>query len=137
MTGVTDGGSHLRMKIILRTNLVCFPVSHVCVPECSRNGSGVRPYLWVQKKLDQFRQSTQNAGLCPAVLLGEFFSDSAFKFLRNLCDIFIVNFRNERVSCLAVPRMFLLCFLRKRCQLSFFSESCHFFEGKVLRSYED
>ena len=30
----------------------------VCVSECSRNGSGVRPYLWVQEEFVYFRQST-------------------------------------------------------------------------------
>ena len=50
MTGLTDGGSHFRMRIILGTILIWFLVYHVAVPECSRNGSGVRPYLWVQEK---------------------------------------------------------------------------------------
>ena len=67
-------------------------------PHSSRNGSGVRPYLWVQKKLIYFRQGTQNAGLCPAELVGQFFRDSAFNLLRNLCDIFLVISRNGRVS---------------------------------------
>ena len=82
-------------------------------------------------------QSTQNAGLCPAELLGLFFSNSAFNLLRNLCDIFLVNSRNGRVSWLAVPRMFILCFSYNGCQLSFVSQCCHLFEGKMLRSYED
>ena len=74
MTGLTDGGSHFRMTIILGTIVIWFLVFYVCVPECSGNGSGVRPYLWNQKKLVEFRQSTQNAGL---VLL-------------NSCDSFLV-----------------------------------------------
>ena len=64
MRGLIDGGSHFRMKIILGTILIWFLVFHVCVPECSRNGSGVCPYLWVQEKFAWFRQSIQNAGLC-------------------------------------------------------------------------
>ena len=58
----------------------------------------VRPYLRVQEKFVKFRQSAQNAGLCPAELLDQFFSDSAFNLLRNLCDIFLINSRNGRVS---------------------------------------
>ena len=53
------------------------------------------------------------------------------------CDIFLVNSRNRRVSWLAVPRMFLLCLSCNSCQLSFVSQCCHLFEGKMLRSYED
>ena len=45
-------------------------VTHVCVPECSRNGFGMRRYLLVQEKFVYFRQSAQNAGLCLAELLG-------------------------------------------------------------------
>ena len=87
-----------RMRITLGVVLIRSLVIHVCVSECFRNSSGVRPYLLVQKKLVQFRQSTKNAGLCPAVLLGQFFSDSAFYLFRKLCDIFLVNSRNGRVS---------------------------------------
>ena len=68
---------------------------------------------------------------------GRVFSDSAFNLLRNLCDIFLVNSRNGRVSWLAVPRIFLLCFVCNGCQLSFVSQRCHLFEGKMLLSYED
>ena len=64
-----------RMKIALGVVLNRSLVFHVCLPECSRNASGVRPYLWVQKKFVFFRQSTHNAGLCPAELLGQFFSN--------------------------------------------------------------
>ena len=39
-----------RMRITLGVVLICSLVNHVCVPECSRNSSGVRPYLWVQAK---------------------------------------------------------------------------------------
>ena len=66
-----------------------------------------------------------------------FFSDSAFNLLRNLCDIFPVNSGNGRVSWLAVPRIFFLCFSCNGCQLSFVSQRCHLLEGKMLRSYED
>ena len=47
--GLTDGGSQFRMRIILGMILIWFLVFHACVPDCSRNGSGVRPYLWVQE----------------------------------------------------------------------------------------
>ena len=126
-----------RMRMTLGVVLIRSLVFHDCVPECSRNGFGVRPYLWVQEKFVWFSQSAQNAGLCPAELLGQFFRDSAFNLLRNLCDIFLVNFRNRRVSWLAVPRMFLLCFSCNGCQLSFVSQCCHLFEEQMLRSCED
>ena len=102
-----------------------------------RNSSGVRPYVWVQDKFVYFRQSAQKAVLCPAELLRQFFNDSAFNLLRNLCDVFRVNSRNRRVSWLAVSRMFLVCFSCNGCQLSFVSQWRHLFEGKMLRSYED
>ena len=130
MTGLTDGGSHFRMRITLGVVLIRSLVFHAWVPECSRNGSGVRPYLWVQMKFVWFRQSTQNAGLCPAELLGQFFSDSVFNLLRNLCDIFLVDSRNGRVSWLAVPRIFLLCFACNGCIFSFPSQRCHLLKGK-------
>ena len=40
-----------RMKITLGVVLVRSSVIHVCVSDYFRNGSGVRPYLFVQKKL--------------------------------------------------------------------------------------
>ena len=50
MTGLANGGSHFRMRITLGFVLIRSLVFHVCVPECSRNGSGMRPYLLVQEK---------------------------------------------------------------------------------------
>ena len=126
-----------RMTFTLGVVLIRSLVSHVCVPECSRNGFGMRPYLLVEEKFVYIRQSTQNAGLCPAELLGQFFTDSAFYLLRKLCDIFLVNSRIGRVSWLAVPRIFLLYFSCNVCQLSFVSQCCHLLGGKMLRSYED
>ena len=119
-----------RMRITLGVVLIRSLVYYVCVPEFSGNGSGMSPYLLVQEKFVLFRQSTQNAGLCPAELLGQFFSDSAFNLLGKLCDIFFVNSRNGRVSWLAVPRMFLLRFSCNGCQLSFVSQRCHLLKGK-------
>ena len=58
-----------RMKITLGVVLLQSLVFHVCVLDCSRNGSGKRPYLWVQEKIVYIRQGTQNAGLCPSELL--------------------------------------------------------------------
>ena len=118
-----------RIRIILGVVLIRSLVFHVCVSECSRKGFGVRPYLWVQEKFVYFRQSTQSAG--------QFFSESAFNLLKKLCDIFLVSLRNGRVSWLTVSRMFFLCFFCNGCQLSFVSQCCHPFEGKMLRSYED
>ena len=53
------------------------------------------------------------------------------------CVIFLVNSRSGRVSWLAVPRIFLLCFSGNGCQLSFVSQCCHLFERKMLRNYEE
>ena len=39
-----------RMRITLGVVLIRSLVFHVCVPECSRNGSGMRRYLLVQEK---------------------------------------------------------------------------------------
>ena len=39
-----------RMRITLGVVLIRSLVSHVCVPECSWNGFGMRPYLLVQEK---------------------------------------------------------------------------------------
>ena len=124
-------GSHFRMKIILGPILIWFLIFHVYVPECSRNDSRVCPCLWVQKKFVQFTQSTQNARLCPAELLGQFLSDSVFNTFRNLCDI-VLNFRNGRVWWLAVPWIIFLCFSCNGCHLSFLSHCCHLSEGKKI-----
>ena len=40
-----------RMRITLGVVLIRSLVFHVCVSECSGNGSGVRPYMWVQEKI--------------------------------------------------------------------------------------
>ena len=40
----------LRMRITLGVVLIRSLVFHVCVPECSRNGSGMRRFLLVQEK---------------------------------------------------------------------------------------
>ena len=89
-----DGGFHFRMRIILRTILIWFLVFHVCVPECSRNGSGACPYLWVQRKFVEFRQCTQSARLCPADFLGQFFS--AFS-LSETCVIYSSSILGKNV----------------------------------------
>ena len=61
-----------KMRITLGVVFIRSLVFHVCVPECSRNGSGMRPYLLVQEKFVWFRKSSQNAGLCPAEVLDSF-----------------------------------------------------------------
>ena len=53
---------------------------------------GECPYPWFQKKFVQFGQSTQDAGLCPAEVVGQFLSDSALIFFRSLCYILLGNF---------------------------------------------
>ena len=100
------------------------------VPEC------VHICGFKRKSSNLDRAPKQNAGLCPAELLGQFFSDLAFHLLRKLCEIFLVNSRNGRLSWLAVPRTSFFCFSCNGCQLSFVSQCCHLFEGKMLRSYE-
>ena len=126
-----------RMRIALRVVLIrpwfsTFVFRNVpgTVPECVR--------------ICGFKRNSSNLERTPkmrdSVLLNSwdsFFSDSAFNLLRNLCDIFLVNSKNGRVSWLAVPRMFLLCFSCNGCQLSFVSQCCHLFEAKMLRSYKD
>ena len=128
-----------RMRVTHGVVLIRSLVIHVCVSECFRNGSECIRICWFRRNASNLARlkSTQNAGFCPPVLLGQFFSDSAFYILRKLCDIFLVTSRNGRVSWLAVPRIFLLCFSCNGCQLSFVSQRCHLFEGKMLRSYED
>ena len=77
------------------------------------------------KKIVYLKQSAQNAGLCPADFMGQFFNDSSFNFFRNLCDMIFVNSRNGRVSWQAVPRTSFLCLSGNGCQLSFVSQCCH------------
>ena len=100
------------------------------VPECVR----IRGFKRISSNLDRAPKMRDS------VLLNSwdsFFSDSAFNLLRNFCDIFRVNSKNGRVSWLADPRMFLLCFSCNGCQPSFVSQCCHLFEGKMLGTYED
>ena len=42
------------------------------------------------------RRSAQNAELCPAEFLEQFFSDSAFNLFKNLCYIFLIGSGNGR-----------------------------------------
>ena len=42
--------AYFTMRITLGVVLIRSLFFHVCVPECSRKGSGVRSYLWVQEK---------------------------------------------------------------------------------------
>ena len=55
-------------------------------------------YLWVEENINQFRQSTQNAGLCPTEFHGQFSGDSAFNFHGNLCVVSLVSSGNGHVS---------------------------------------
>ena len=101
---LTDKELHSRMRNTLGTITSWFLVFYVGVPECSWNGSGKCPHLWVQEKFVEFRQSSQDAGLCPAEFLGQFFNDPTFNRLRKLPDVFLSNSRNGRVPSMAVPR---------------------------------
>ena len=125
-----DWGFHFRMMIILGTIPHWFLLFHVWVPGSSRNGSGVCPYLWVLQKVFWFKQSIQNAGLCPAYFLGQFFSDPAFNLLGNLCYVFLVDSRNGLFSWPAVRNRFFLCFSCNGCQILFVSQCCHLLTGK-------
>ena len=58
------------------------------------------------REIRLIRQSTQNAGLCPAELLEQFFRDSASNLLRNLYDIFLVNSRNGRETSFVASRSY-------------------------------
>ena len=50
LCSLTAEDACFRMRITLGVVLIRSLVFHVCVPECSRNGSGMRRYLWVQEK---------------------------------------------------------------------------------------
>ena len=50
LCSLTAEDACFRMTITLGVVLIRSLVFHVCFPECSRNGSGMRPYLWVQEK---------------------------------------------------------------------------------------
>ena len=77
LRGPIHEGPYFRTRIILGTIIVWFLVFHVCAPGCSRNGSRLCQYLWVQEKFILFRQITQNAALCPAQFLGKFLNDTS------------------------------------------------------------
>ena len=51
VVGPTARELHFGIGFVLETILNWFPVLHVIVPECSRNGSRERSYLWVQDQL--------------------------------------------------------------------------------------
>ena len=129
ITGLIDGGSHIRMQIIVRTIPIWFLAFHVCSPERSQNGSEC-------VRICEFKRNSSNSYRPPkmrdSVLLNSWYSFSVTLpsiSSENLCDIFL-NSRNGRVSWLAVPRMFLLCFSCNVRQLSSLSQCCHLFQGK-------
>ena len=98
------------MGNILGTNPTWFRLLNVSVPEQSRKGSGECLYLLVQENIVNFGQSTQDAGLCLAAILGLFFSDPALNFLKNLSYNLLGDSRGRCVLGLAVPKK-LLCLL--------------------------
>ena len=77
LSGPIDGWCPFSMKIILGTFSIWFLVCHVCVPWCSWIGSRLCSCLWVPRKIVWFRQSTQDATLCPAEIPGKVFGDPA------------------------------------------------------------
>ena len=54
IAGPTGRELHLGMRITLGTISRWLLVFWIIVPGCSRNGSGERPYLWVQEKITHF-----------------------------------------------------------------------------------
>ena len=125
----------------MRINLRMIPrwvlVLHVCVPECSPNGSRMHHYLWVEEVVVPFRQSITITR--DSVLLNSWynFSDSAFNILENSCDMFLFNSRRLRVPKLAIPKKFVLSFPRNGCQLSLDCHCCHLLKGQMNNNDED
>ena len=126
-----------RMRITLGVVLISSLVFHICVPEWSRNDSGMRPYLLIQEKFVYFGQSAQKAGFCLAELLGQFFSDSAFNLLKN-CVIYSPLTLGTDVFCdwpfLGCSSCVSLVTAAKFC---LFLNVAIILKEKMLRSYED
>ena len=118
--GPTSRELHFGMGIVLGTILIWFPVFHLIVLGCFRNGSGECLYLWAQEKFIYFKQSTQNAELDPAEFQGQFlmtlpsFSSetcvmysSAIPGTDMLCDWLFLGFSCVSLETTAVFRLYL------------------------------
>ena len=103
---VMRGDPHFGAAIVWGRVPIGFPVSWVVVPGCSRNSYGTSPYLWFQKKLVKFRQSTQKTRLRPAEFFWDFLSHSLFDLFRNLGDVLMSHLWIKRVSWLTLPGFF-------------------------------
>ena len=91
-------------------------------------------------RIFEFEKTSSNLDTVPQIrksvlfeFPGQFYKDSAFNLLRNLCHMNHVNSRNGRVPWLPVPRTFLLYFWRNGCQLSLFSQPCHLSQGRNVQ----
>ena len=84
------------------------------------------------------KRNSSNLDIAPKMrdsVLLKFWDSFLVTLPSNLSDMFLVDSRNGRVSWLAVPRMFLLCFSCNGCQRSFVSQCFDPFEEKMPRSY--
>ena len=113
-----------------------FPVFWIDVPGCFRNGYGTSPSLWVQKKLVNLWQATQDTWLCSAEFFWEFLSYSAFNLLRNLGIVILSLFRIKCVLRSTVCDAFR-CFSRSCCYFSFLFLTLPWDLGKSFVSKED
>ena len=84
---------HFRAGTVWGTIPGCFPVFWIIVPRCFRNGYGTDPNLWVQKKLVELWQGTQNTWLRFAKFFPEFLRYCVFNRLRNLGDVILGQIR--------------------------------------------
>ena len=136
VTRVVRRVPHFGAGIVWGTIPSGFPVFWIIVSGCSRNGYGTSPNLWVQKKLVKLWQGTQDAWLCSANFIREFFNYSAFNLLRKLGDVILSQFRVKRVLSSTVSSAFM-CFSRNCCYFLLISERCHQTRGKLFISDED
>ena len=110
MTRVVRRVPHFGARIVWGTIPSGFLVFWIIVPGCSRNGYGTSPNLWVQKKLVEPWQGTQDTCICSAKFFWEFLSYCAFDLLKNLGDVILSQFRVKRVLFSTVSSAFR-CFL--------------------------
>ena len=135
--GLTDGGSQFRMRIILGMILIWFLVFHACVPDCSRNGSGVRPYLWVQKNSSNLDRAPK---MRDYVLLNSWdsFLVTLLWIASRICVIYSLLILGTDVF---RDSPFLGCFscvsLVTAAKFRLFLNVAIFLKGRMVRSYED
>ena len=105
---------HFGAGIVWGTIPRCSSVFPIIVPRCSRNGYGTSPNLWVQKKLVQLWQGTQDTWLCSIKIFWQFLGYSALDLLGNLGVVILVWFGVKRVLSSTVSSVFR-CFSRNCC----------------------